>query len=196
MGSGTSVAREASDIILTDDNFSTITEAVRCGRGIYENLRKAIHFLLSCNIGELLTIFIAIVAGFPSPLNAVQLLWVNLVTDTLPAVALGLEKPGKEIMCGRHKRTDKIIDSDLMRSVMLEGLFIGIVSLSAFFIGYSLYGYTVGSTMSFAVLSLSQLFHAFNMKSRRVMILSRPFENIYLIASFLICSVLLAGVIM
>jgi Ca2+-transporting ATPase len=95
---GTDVAKEAADLILTDDNFSTIVEAVRQGRAIYANIKKAVHFLLSCNIGEILTVFAAILLKFPAPLTAIQLLWVNLVTDSLPAISLGLEKAERDVM--------------------------------------------------------------------------------------------------
>ena len=96
--SGTEVAKGASDLILTDDNFATIVEAVREGRGIYDNIRKAVHFLLSSNIGEILTIFVAMLLGWAAPLLPIQLLWVNLVTDSLPAIALGMEPAEENIM--------------------------------------------------------------------------------------------------
>ena len=195
MGSGTGVAREAADMILTDDNFATVVEAVKAGRCIYSNLRKAVHFLLSCNIGELLTVFAAIAAGLPAPLNAMQLLWVNLITDSLPAVALGMEKADTDVM-NRAPAQGEIIDGKLMRRIASEGIFIGLLSLCAYLLGsFRLGGPVVGSTMAFAVLSMSQLFHAFNMKSGKPLLLSRPFNNIYLLASFVICTTLLVGVI-
>ena len=95
---GTDVAKNASDMILNDDNFVTIVEAVKQGRNIFDNIKKAIHFLIATNIGEIVTIFIGLLLGMESPLLAVQLLWVNLVTDSLPAIALGLEPPEKDIM--------------------------------------------------------------------------------------------------
>lgn len=95
---GTDVAKSASDMILADDNFVTIVEAVKQGRNIYDNIKKAIHFLISTNIGEIITIFMGLVLGLDSPLLAIQLLWVNLVTDSLPAIAIGLEPPEKNIM--------------------------------------------------------------------------------------------------
>src|SRR5574344_2180270 len=95
---GTDVAKNAADMILADDNFVTIVEAVKQGRNIYDNIRKAIHFLISTNIGEIVIIFMGLVLGFKSPLLAIQLLWINLVTDSLPAIALGLEEPEQNIM--------------------------------------------------------------------------------------------------
>ena len=96
--SGTDVAKNAADMILTDDNFVTIVEAVKEGRNIYDNIKKAIHFLIATNIGEIVTIFMGLILGFETPLLALQLLWINMVTDSFPAIALGLEKPDKDIM--------------------------------------------------------------------------------------------------
>ena len=104
---GTDVAKSASDMILTDDNFVTIVEAVKQGRGIYENIRKAIHFLIATNIGEIVTIFIGLILGMNSPLLAIQLLWINLVTDSFPAIALGLEPDDKNIMNKKPKDSRK-----------------------------------------------------------------------------------------
>lgn len=104
---GTDVAKSASDMILTDDNFVTIVEAVKQGRGIYENIRKAIHFLIATNIGEIVTIFIGLLLGMNTPLLAIQLLWINLVTDSFPAIALGLEPDDKNIMNRKPKDAKK-----------------------------------------------------------------------------------------
>ncbi|WP_281713677.1 calcium-translocating P-type ATPase, PMCA-type [Anaerotignum lactatifermentans] len=167
--SGTEVAKGASDLILTDDNFATIVEAVREGRGIYDNIRKAVHFLLSSNIGEILTIFVAMVLGWAAPLLPIQLLWVNLVTDSLPAIALGME-PAEENIMERppRKNTDSLFGDGLGGRILLEGVMIGVLALLAFGIGHVYFdqenGYAVGRTMAFAVLSLSQLVHAFNMR--------------------------------
>lgn len=167
--SGTEVAKGASDLILTDDNFATIVEAVREGRGIYDNIRKAVHFLLSSNIGEILTIFVAMLLGWAAPLLPIQLLWVNLVTDSLPAIALGME-PAEENIMERppRKNTDSLFGDGLGGRILLEGVMIGVLALLAFGIGHVYFdqenGYAVGRTMAFAVLSLSQLVHAFNMR--------------------------------
>lgn len=167
--SGTEVAKGASDLILTDDNFATIVEAVREGRGIYDNIHKAVHFLLSSNIGEILTIFVAMVLGWAAPLLPIQLLWVNLVTDSLPAIALGME-PAEENIMERppRKNTGSLFGDGLGGRILLEGVMIGVLALLAFGIGHVYFdqkdGYAVGRTMAFAVLSLSQLVHAFNMR--------------------------------
>lgn len=119
---GTDVAKNASDMILTDDNFVTIVEAVRQGRSIYENIRKAIHFLIATNIGEIVTIFIGLLLGMNTPLLAVQLLWINLVTDSFPAIALGLEPEDKDIMNRKPKLARKGIFSDgLWGKIIVEG---------------------------------------------------------------------------
>ncbi len=210
---GTDVAKNAADMILTDDNFATIVSAVREGRGIYDNIRKAIHFLLSCNIGEIITIFTAILLSLPSPLIAVQLLWVNLVTDSLPAISLGVEPAAKDIMKKKPIPPDKGMFADgLVFKIIIEGILIGFLSLLAFIIGIRVYdsqsiqdallrhGSTVeiagrttpyiGRTMAFAVLSLSQLFHSFNMRSEHSLTKIGFFSNIKLLLSFIICSFL------
>ena len=213
---GTDVAKNASDMILTDDNFATIVSAVQEGRGIYENIRKAVHFLLSSNIGEILTIFIAILIGLPTPLVAVQLLWVNLVTDSLPAISLGVEPASRDIMKRNPISPKKGMFADgLALQIIIEGILIGSLALCAFVIGVKYYDtpglynslihheangmaiYTpwVGRTMSFAVLSLSQLFHSFNMRSHRSLSEIGVLSNRKLVLSFIICALLQITVI-
>lgn len=215
---GTDVAKNAADMILTDDNFATIVSAVKEGRGIYDNIKKAIHFLLSCNIGEIITIFTAILLGLPSPLLAVQLLWVNLVTDSLPAISLGVEPAAKDIMKKKPVPPDKGMFADgLVFKIIIEGIMIGFLSLLAFIIGTRVYdsqGITdpllkyastvsisavidpkVGRTMAFAVLSLSQLFHSFNMRSEHSLTKIGLFSNIKLLLSFFVCGFLQTVVI-
>lgn len=188
---GTDVAKSAADMILTDDNFSTIVESVRQGRGIYENIRKSVHFLLSCNIGEIITIFFAIMFGLPTPLLAVQLLWVNLVTDSLPAIALGMEPTEKEIMSKKPiPRNQSIFSGGLMASILMEGIMIGFLSLLAFVLGNNLYGLVVGRTMAFSVLSLSQLVHCINVRSEYSLLHVGLFSNIRLLFSVVLCSAL------
>ena len=123
---GTEVARSAADMVLTDDNFSTIVAAVRQGRGIYQNIRKTIHFLLSCNMGEILVVFVAFLLRVPTPLLAIQLLWVNLVTDSLPALALGADPIQKDVMdAPPHKKEDGIFSGGMGYSVAVEGCLVG-----------------------------------------------------------------------
>lgn len=199
--SGTEVAKGASDLILTDDNFATIVEAVREGRGIYDNIRKAVHFLLSSNIGEILTIFVAMLLGWAAPLLPIQLLWVNLVTDSLPAIALGME-PAEENIMERppRKNTGSLFGDGLGGRILLEGVMIGVLALLAFGIGHVYFdkenGYAVGRTMAFAVLSLSQLVHAFNMRGEGSLG-KLPFcSNKWLLMAFLVGVLLQTVVIM
>ncbi len=187
--SGTDVAKNASDMILMDDNFATIVSAVKEGRGIYENIRKAIQFLLSCNIGEIITIFLAILFRMPSPLAAVQLLWVNLITDSLPAIALGMEPPEKDVM--KHppiSPKEGLFTGSLVFSIITEGILIGALTLFAYCLGMNHLGN--GSTMAFAVLSFSQLFHAYNMRSRHSLFQVGFLSNKVMNLSFCICAAL------
>lgn len=198
---GTDVAKGAADMILTDDNFATIVEAVKEGRGIYENIRKSIHFLLSSNIGEILTIFLAMVFGWATPLMPIQLLWVNLVTDSLPAIALGLDPADKGIMTRKpYKAKESLFAGGLGVRIALEGCMIGFLALIAFGIGHVYFdmeqGYAVGRTMAFAVLSISQLVHAFNMRSDGSIFHINLLSNPYLVGALLAGIMMQAGVIM
>lgn len=185
---GTDVAKEASDMILMDDNFSTIVSAVREGRGIFDNIKKAIHFLLSCNIGEIMTIFTAILFQLPVPLLPVQLLFINLVTDSFPALCLGVEPPEKDIMKRPPKKEkDGIFSLGSVVQILAEGMFIGALSLIAYIIG--------NSTMCFAVLSFSQLVHSFNMRSEHSLKNIGVFSNRKLFISVLLCIALQISVI-
>lgn len=194
---GTEVAKNASDIILTDDNFATIVSAVRVGRGIFDNIKKAVKFLLSSNIGEILTVFCGIILAGSSPLSAIQLLWVNLVTDSLPAIALGLDPSDSDIMEKPSKAgTKKLFAGGLWGEIVAEGLMIGALALLAFSIGKNVFGNIItGSTMAFATLSISQLVHAFNMRSEGSVIKAGIFKNKYLVLSFIVGLILEVGVI-
>ena len=184
---GTDVAKNAADIILTDDNFVTIVEAVKQGRNIYDNIKKAIHFLIATNIGEIVTIFMGLVLGLKSPLLAIQLLWINLVTDSLPAIALGLEKPEKNIMNRKPVNSKKGIFSDgLWNKIIVEGIMIGILTLVAFSIGNKYYGLEVGRTMAFLSIGFLELVHSFNIKSEKSIFETGIFENKYLSGSFIL----------
>lgn len=185
--SGTEVAKSASDMILTDDNFATIVYAVKEGRTIFANIKKAVQFLLSSNIGEILTVFAGILFGWPAPLTATQLLWVNLVTDSLPAIALGLDPADKDIMEKPPRPKEKSLFADGMSvSIVFEGLMIGALSLLSFVIGANIFGnLDTGRTMAFATLSLSELVHAFNMRSEGSSIRAGLFKNKYLVLSFI-----------
>lgn len=192
--SGTDVAKEAADMVLMDDNFSTIVAAVREGRSIYANIRRCVHFLLSCNIGEIITILFALLLGMPSPLLAVQLLWVNLITDSLPAAALGVEPPEKDVMKHPPFHTGKsLFAGGLGFKIGFEGAMIGAIALMAYVIGN--HYFHAGSAMTFAVLSLSQLVHSFHMRSDRPLADIGFFTNPKLLFSFALCAFLQISVI-
>ena len=184
---GTDVAKNAADIILTDDNFVTIVEAVKQGRNIYDNIKKAVHFLLSTNIGEIVTIFIGLILGLKSPLLAIQLLWINLVTDSLPAIALGLEKPEKDIMKRKPIDSKKgIFANGLWNKIILEGTMIGVLTLVAFSIGNKYYTLEVARTMAFLAIGFLELIHSINVKNEKSIFESGLFENKYLVGSFIL----------
>lgn len=192
---GTDVAKNASDMILTDDNFVTIVEAVKQGRNIYDNIKKAIHFLISTNIGEIVTIFFGLILGMKSPLLAIQLLWINLVTDSLPAIALGLEKEEENIMSRLPRNPKKSLFADgLWWKIIIEGTMLGMFTLLAFSIGNRLYSVEVGRTMAFITLGMLELVHSFNIKSEESIFKIGIFENKYLILA-LILGVLLQVIV-
>lgn len=184
---GTDVAKNAADMILLDDNFVTIVEAVKQGRNIYDNIKKAIHFLISTNIGEIVTIFFGLVLGIKSPLLAIQLLWINLVTDSLPAIALGLEKEEENIMSRLPRNPKKNLFADgLWWKIMIEGAMLGMFTLLAFSIGNRLYSVEVGRTMAFLTLGILELVHSFNIKSEESIFKIGVFENKYLIGALVL----------
>ena len=184
---GTDVAKNASDMILTDDNFVTIVKAVKQGRNIYDNIKKAIHFLIATNIGEIVTIFMGLVLGLKSPLLAIQLLWINLVTDSFPAIAIGLEPPEKDIMTRKPVDSKKGIFADgLWNKIIIEGIMLGMLTLVAFSIGNKYYGLEVGRTMAFVALGVLELVHSFNIKSDESIFKVGIFENKFLIGSFIL----------
>ena len=184
---GTDVAKNAADMILTDDNFVTIVEAVKQGRNIYANIKKAIHFLIATNIGEIVTIFLGLLLGLKSPLLAIQLLWVNLVTDSLPAIALGLEPAEKDIMNKKPINSRKSIFADgLWNKIIVEGIMIGLLTLLAFSLGNKYFGVEVGRTMAFVSIGLLELIHSFNIKSEKSIFKTGIMENKFLIGSFVL----------
>ena len=194
---GTEVAKQAADVVLTDDNFSTIVTAVREGRGIYDNIRKTVHFLLSSNIGELVLMLICILVCGISPLTAIQLLWINLVTDSLPAIALGMEKPEKNVMNRLPTDSKKgFFSGGLAGEIALEGILIGLCAFVSFLIGKNIFGsFAHGSTMAFAVIGLAQLIHSLNMKSEKSVFSSALFDNRFMLFSFLFCSAMQIAVV-
>ena len=177
---GTDVAKGAADITLMDDNFSTIVTAAKEGRGIYDNIRKAVSFLLSCNLGEILTVFIAILLWRQTPLLPIQLLWINLVTDSLPALALGVEPPEADIMNRKPRsRTESLFSGGAGIGAVWQGGMFAILTLIAYYLGSIVWNNPpLGATMAFATLALGQLVHAVNMRSShslfRIGLLSNP----------------------
>ena len=193
---GTDVAKNAADMVLADDNFVTIVEAVKQGRNIFDNIKKAVHFLIATNVGEIVTIFLGLLLGLKSPLLAIQLLWINLVTDSLPAIALGLERPDKDIMNRKPIDSKKGIFADgLWWKIFAEGTMLGVLTLVAFSIGNSFYGVEVGRTMAFLSLGLLELVHSFNIKSNESIFKVGFLENKYLFGAFVLGSLLQIGVV-
>jgi Ca2+-transporting ATPase len=189
---GTDVTKEASDMVLTDDNFASIVAAVEEGRSIYANIKKFIHFLLSCNIGEVLTMFIAsLVPGMPVPLRAAQLLWINLVTDGFPALALGVDPAEKDVMKHKPRRSDeRVIPGSEFGIMSIQGLVVALAALAAFHIGWSQEGFPkdecpLAQTMAFTTLVITQLFHSFDCRSFRRSVFTKGFlSNPALIVAF------------
>ncbi len=176
---GTDVAKGAADMTLTDDNFATIVDAVREGRGIYANIRKVVGFLLGTNIGEVITVFAAMLLWHKTPLLSMQLLWINLVTDSLPAIALGMESVESDVMDRKPKpKNEGIFAHGLGLRVVLQGFMFAILTLIGFVVGENVTGTLAGGqTMAFMVLSLSQIVQAYNMRSEHSLFKIGPFTN-------------------
>lgn len=184
---GTDVAKNAADMVLTDDNFVTIVKAVKNGRHIYDNIKKAVHFLLATNVGEIVVIFFGLLLGWETPLLAIHLLWINLVTDSLPAIALGMEPMEKDIMDKKPQDAKKSLFADgLWGKIFIEGTMIGILTLMAFSIGNKLYGLTVARTMAFASLSILELVHSLNVRTEQSIFKIGIFKNVYLTGAILL----------
>ena len=194
---GTDVAKGAADMTLTDDNFATIVDAVREGRGIYANIRKVVGFLLGTNIGEVLTVFFAMILWHKTPLLSMQLLWINLVTDSLPAISLGMEAVEDDVMDQKPKPKDEgIFAHGLGVRVVLQGCMFALLTLTAFVLGERFGGsLEAGQTMAFLVLSLTQIVQAFNMRSEHSLFRIGPFTNRKLNGAALISLALVAFVL-
>ena len=193
---GTDVSKETADVILTDDNFATIVSAVKEGRGIYDNIRKCIKYLLSSNIGEVLTIFVAsLLSAFGlinlgTPLSAMHLLWINLITDSLPAFGIGMEAPEDDIMERKPRpRKEGIFANGYGWKIALEGILIGALTLTSYIIGEAT-SHALGQTMAFLTLSSTQLFHAYNVKSNFSIFNKKTYKNKFMNFAFLIGFVL------
>ena len=198
---GTDVAKGAADMILIDDNFSTIVAAIKEGRNIFTNIKKTIIFLLSCNIGEIIALFLAILLGWATPLRPIHILWVNLITDTLPALALGVDPGDPDVMKYKPRNPKDSLFKGETLNLLLNGLLIGILTLIAFIVGVKYYSGTTtllplfpknisedalrhAQTMAFVVLSVSQLVHSLNMRNEKKSIFQIGlFSNKYLIGA-------------
>lgn len=206
---GTDVAKGASDIILTDDNFQTIVTAVQEGRNIYANIKKSVTFLLSCNIGEIVAIFVSVLLGWPTPLQSVHLLWINLITDTFPAISLGMDTGDKDIMKEKPRHSKQSLFKGRILFLVVNGVLIGVITLLAFLIGAVMYSNIndLGTllthmtslnllenaeaerharTMAFVTLAVSQLFHSFNLRHEKKSIFAIGLtSNMYLVYSLI-----------
>ena len=196
---GTDVAKGASDMILIDDNFSTIVSAIEQGRNIYNNIKKSVIFLITCNLGEVITIFVALIIGWKSPLLAIQLLWINLLTDSLPAIALGMDPGNPDVMKEKPRPAkESFFANGAGMNVLLGGFLIGALTIFAYFLGYYEHGYTpfddqapqttieYARTMAFMVLVVCQLFYSLALRNERKSIFSiGVFSNKYLVGAIL-----------
>ena len=193
---GSEVSKDAAAMVLTDDNFATIIKAVENGRNIYQNIKNAIQFLLSGNFGAILAVLYASLAGLPVPFAPVHLLFINLLTDSLPAIALGLEPHNPGVMKDKPRNADEsILTKSYLASIGTEGLCIGAMSMIAFMIGYSGGNAVLASTMAFGTLCMGRLVHGFNCKAKEPVIFTkRFFNNIYLAGAFLLGAVLITAV--
>lgn len=195
---GSEVSKDAAAMVLTDDNFATIVKAVENGRNIYQNIKNAIQFLLSGNFAAILVVLFASVAGLPVPFEPVHLLFINLLTDSLPAIALGLEPHRAEVMAQKPRaREESILTKDYLLSIGTEGLCIGVFTAAAFLIGYRSGDAGLASTMAFGTLCVSRLVHGFNCKSAGPVVFSPAIcNNVYLTGAFLVGAVLITGVLL
>ena len=195
---GTEVAKDAAGMVLADDNFATIVKAVKNGRNVYANIKRAVQFLLSGNTAGILMVLYASLMGLPVPFSAVHLLFINLLTDSLPAIALGLEPHTDEVMREKPRpRNEDILTKPFLLSVGMEGLGIAAATITAFYLGLSYGGAAAGQTMAFSTLCLSRLFHSFSCKSQHPVLLTRKFwNNRALLGAFAAGSLLLGLVLL
>ena len=199
---GTDVTKNVADMVLSDDNFATIVSAVKEGRRIYDNIKKAIQFLLSSNISEIISIFVATVLGFKI-FSPIHILWINLVTDTFPALCLGMEEEERDLMRQAPRpEKESLFAGGLTFNIAYEGILISVITLASYFLGVvaetgrlQLVNSTYGTTMAFLTMSLTETFHAFNVRSLTNSILALKKQNWYLIASMVFSTVLINTVI-
>ena len=202
---GTEVAKDSASMILTDDNFATIIKAVLNGRNIYSNIKNAIVYLLSGNFAGIIAVLFCSLAGLPMPFTAVQLLFINLITDSLPALAISMEPSNPDLIHDKPRsRTESILDREAVTSISTTGFLIAVVTLIAFYIGLGKIpavavaapGEVTASTMAFATLCLARLWHGFNCRGKENIFRLGLFRNIYTIGAFIIGALLLTCIIM
>ena len=195
---GTEVSKDASSMILTDDNFATIIKAVENGRNVYANIKRAIQFLLSGNFAGILAVLYASIAGLPVPFAPVHLLFINLLTDSLPAIALGLEPHSMDVMNEKPRpMNESILTPSFLKRIGIGGLSIGVTTMIAFMVGYKGGNAVLASTMAFGTLCTARLVHGFNCKEDKpVIFTNRFFNNIYLIGAFVLGLALITAVMM
>lgn len=193
---GSDVAKESSSLILLDDNFATIESAIEEGRNIYENIRKFIRYLLASNVGEMLVMIFAIILALPLPLVPIHILWVNLITDGLPAMALGVDQPEGEVMKSKPRNPKEgIFARGLGWKIISRGLAIGIITLAAFMMALEKGDLEYAQTVAFATLVMAQLIHVFDCRSEKSIFSRNPFENKFLTGAVLSSFVLMLMVI-
>ena len=199
---GTDVTKNVADMILADDNFATIVAAVEEGRRIFDNIKKSIQFLLSSNLSEVVSVFVATLFGF-TIMKPIHLLWINLITDSLPALALSMEPGEKDLMTRKPRKSNEgIFSNGVGFAIGYQGLIVSVLTLAAYFIGHFLESgrweitnSPDGITMAFLTMSMAEIFHSFNMRSQKGSIFGLKKQNIYLFGSMFIALILTAGVI-
>lgn len=193
---GTDVSKDAASVILTDDNFATIIKAVANGRNIYANIKNSIKFLLSGNTSGILSVLYTSIMALPMPFSAVHLLFINLLTDSLPAIAISMDNPTKDIIKEKPRKSDEsILTKDFFKEIVIHGINIAIFTIIAFYIGLKTNNETA-STMAFSTLCLARLWHSFNSRSRKSIIKQGLFSNKYIIYAILIGFILLISVLL
>lgn len=193
---GTEVAKDAASMVLTDDNFSTIIKAINNGRSIFGNIKNAIRFLLAGNTAGILAVVYTSIVGLGTPFSPVHLLFINLLTDSLPAIAIGLEPPHSSLMKEKPRDAKKpILDKAFGLQVLFEGTIIAVVTMTAYYLGYQNGGQGAGMTMAFATLSLSRLVHGFNCRTDAPLSLKTLWINPYIYLAFIFGALLLSAVI-
>ena len=194
---GSEVSKDAASMVLTDDNFATIIKAVENGRNVYKNIKSAIQFLLSGNFGGILVVLFAALFGLPVPFAPVHLLFINLLTDSLPAIALGLEPHSKDVMSKKPRSANEsILTKSFLMNIGRDGFLVGFVTMIAFLIGYGKGGALLGSTMAFGTLCVTRLVHGFNCKSEKPVIFKDiMWNNKYLIGAFVLGMLLITSVL-